>query len=404
MTDWTVYAARLADELTTLGKLWSAPWQAAVRAVPRHELVPIHYQRVSGTNQWIHTDTAEDLDLVYSNTALFVLPDGLSSTSMPALMTRMLEALDIHDGHNVLEIGAGAGYNVALLSHRLGDQHVFAIDIEPNLIRLARERLARIGYHPTLVTADGSNGLPEHAPYDRIIVTCSVPAVPWPWIEQTREGGLILADIELAPLAGNLVLLRRTATGAQGRFDRTYGSFMAIRRSGETYSSLRPHRIHRDHTTARTRTSTLNTTRPWEHSVLWFLAHFHLPPRYLIRAVWQGHQQTTHHHVPVHGGRLLVRDRQTIPRRHMPGPGSRTPRTMAHYRRHPRQLAHHGPTRMGTIRAHHHRHHTANLAGRTPQCPPRFVPRRLTSSSKRRQGSISDAGRRGWWWRLRGLM
>lgn len=278
MTDWTVYAARLADELTTLGKLWSAPWQAAVRAVPRHELVPIHYQRVSGTNQWIHTDTAEDLDLVYSNTALFVLPDGLSSTSMPALMTRMLEALDIHDGHNVLEIGAGAGYNVALLSHRLGDQHVFAIDIEPNLIRLARERLARIGYHPTLVTADGSNGLPEHAPYDRIIVTCSVPAVPWPWIEQTREGGLILADIELAPLAGNLVLLRRTATGAQGRFDRTYGSFMAIRRSGETYSSLRPHRIHRDHTTARTRTSTLNTTRPWEHSVLWFLAHFHLPP------------------------------------------------------------------------------------------------------------------------------
>jgi protein-L-isoaspartate(D-aspartate) O-methyltransferase len=278
VTDWTVHAARLADELTTAGKLWSAPWQAAVRAVPRHELVPVHYQRVPGTDQWIHTDTTDDLDLIYSNTALFVLPDGLSSTSMPALMTRMLEALDIHDGHDVLEIGAGTGYNAALLSHRLGDQHVFAIDIEPSLIRLARERLARIGYHPTLVTADGANGLPEHAPYDRIIATCSVPTVPWPWVEQTREGGLILADIKLAPLAGNLVLLRRTATGAQGRFDRTYGNFMAIRRSGETYSSPRPHRIHRDHTTARTSTSTLDTTRPWEHSVLWFLAHFHLPP------------------------------------------------------------------------------------------------------------------------------
>lgn len=277
MTDWTVHAARLADELTASEKLWSPPWQDAVRAVPRHELVPVRYQRTPGTDQWIGTNTADDLDLVYSNKALLVLPDGLSSTSMPALMTRMLEALDVHDGHDVLEIGAGTGYNAALLSHRLGDQHVFAVDIEPALIDLARERLARIGYHPTLVTADGANGLSEHAPYDRIIATCSVPAVPWPWVEQTREGGLILADIKLAQLAGNLVLLRRTADGAEGRFDRTYGGFMAMRRGGETYNSPRPHRTRRDRTTARTRASTLDVTRPWEHSVLWFLAHFHLP-------------------------------------------------------------------------------------------------------------------------------
>lgn len=50
MTDWTVLAVHLADELTKSGKLWSAPWQAAVRAVPRHELVPVHYQRQSGSN------------------------------------------------------------------------------------------------------------------------------------------------------------------------------------------------------------------------------------------------------------------------------------------------------------------------------------------------------------------
>ncbi|MGH3599498.1 MAG: methyltransferase domain-containing protein [Pseudonocardiaceae bacterium] len=184
MTDWTVHAARLADELTDSGKLWSTPWQAAVRAVPRHELVPVQYQRTPGTNQWVSTGTTDDLHLMYSNTALFVLPDGLSSTSMPALMTRMLEALDVYDGYDVLEIGTGTGYNAALLSHRLGDQHVFSVDIEPTLIRSARERLARIGYHPTLVTADGANGLPEHAPYDRIIATCSVPAVPWSWVEQ----------------------------------------------------------------------------------------------------------------------------------------------------------------------------------------------------------------------------
>jgi hypothetical protein len=55
MADWTVHAARLADELTESGKLWSAPWQAAIRAVPRHELVPVRYQRERGTDHWIST-------------------------------------------------------------------------------------------------------------------------------------------------------------------------------------------------------------------------------------------------------------------------------------------------------------------------------------------------------------
>ncbi|MBV9012342.1 MAG: methyltransferase domain-containing protein [Pseudonocardiales bacterium] len=276
MADWTVHAARLADELTEAGKLWSAPWQAAIRAVPRHELVPVHYQRERGTDRWISIDTAGDLELVYSNTALFVLPDGLSSSSMPALMTRMLEVLDIHDGHKVLEIGAGTGYNAALLSHRLGDRQVFAVDLEPTLIDVARERLAKIGYHPTLVATDGVNGLPDHAPYDRIIATCAVPAVPWSWVEQTRVGGLILADVTPAQQAGNLVLLRRTRDGAEGRFESTYGCFMAMRGVGETYGSSRPGPT-RDRGRARSRDSTLDATRPWEHPVLWFLAHFQLP-------------------------------------------------------------------------------------------------------------------------------
>lgn len=276
MTDWTVHAARLADELTGSGKLWSQPWQAAVRAVPRHELVPAYYQREPGTGRWARTDTVDDLRHVYSNTALFVLPDGLSSTSMPGLMTRMLEILDVQDGHDVLEIGAGTGYNAALLSHRLGDQHVFAVDIEAELIDLARERLARIGYRPTLVATDGRHGLPEHAPYDRIIATCAVATVPWSWVEQTRETGLILADVTPAALAGNLVLLRRTRDGAEGRFDRSYGSFMAMRRPGDDYGSARSRPL-RDRGTAHSRTSRLQLTRPWEHSVVWFLASFHLP-------------------------------------------------------------------------------------------------------------------------------
>lgn len=215
MTNWTALAAaladELADELTAAGKLRSPEWQAAVRAVPRHELVPVHYTMDPHSGNWTAAETADDLVRVYSNTALYVLPGGLSSTSMPGLMTRMLETLDVHDGHRVLEIGAGSGYNAALLSHRLGGDHVFAVDLEAGLIELARKRLAALGYHPTLKAADGVHGLPEHAPFDRIIATCSVATVPWAWVQQTRDGGLILTDVKIGRHAGNLVLLRRHA-------------------------------------------------------------------------------------------------------------------------------------------------------------------------------------------------
>lgn len=62
-----------------------------------------------------------------------------------------------------------------------GAANVFSVDVESDLVDQARARLAELGYHPTLVVADGAAGLPEHAPFDRIIATCSVPAIPWPW-------------------------------------------------------------------------------------------------------------------------------------------------------------------------------------------------------------------------------
>lgn len=277
MTDWRTLAATLADELTAAGKLRSPEWQAAIRAVPRHELVPVHYTMDPYTGTWTAACTADDLARVYSNVALFVLPGGLSSTSMPGLMTRMLETLDVRDGHRVLEIGAGTGYNAALLCHRLGGEQVYAVDIEADLVELARERLARLGHHPTLVVTDGAHGLPEHAPYDRIIATCSVPAVPWAWVAQTRPDGLILADVKIGKQAGNLVLLRRSGPLAEGRFDPTYGSFMSIRRPGDSYLHPRTSGAARSRDSARQRSTTLDLARPWEHSAFWFYAQTALP-------------------------------------------------------------------------------------------------------------------------------
>ena len=105
MSSWRELAAALADELVRLDKLRSPEWIAAVRAVPRHELVPVHYRYDEATGSWTRYPTSDDLPLVYSNTALFVLPGGHSSTSMPGLMTRMLESLDLDDDQDVLEIG-----------------------------------------------------------------------------------------------------------------------------------------------------------------------------------------------------------------------------------------------------------------------------------------------------------
>jgi protein-L-isoaspartate O-methyltransferase len=148
MSDWRARARALADELTAKGTLSSPAWQRAVAEVPRHKLVPSYYEYTS--QGWRLADTTSPqgrerwLGRVYSNAALFILPDGRSSSSMPSLMTRMLEALDIRDGHKVLEIGTGSGYNAALLCHRLGDDRVYSVELEPGLVELARARLAAL--------------------------------------------------------------------------------------------------------------------------------------------------------------------------------------------------------------------------------------------------------------------
>ncbi len=290
--DWTDEAARLADELVAAGKLRSPEWISAVRAIPRHALVPVFYEQDRDTGQWLARDASDPVwhDRIYANRALFTAVGegagswgtgvvGLSSTSTPGLMTRMLEALDVHAGYHVLEIGTGTGYNAALVAHRLGEGRVFSVDIDRNLVDSARERLAALGYRPTLVATDGARGLPEHAPYDRIIATCSVPAIPWAWIEQTRVGGLILADLKLSVHAGNLVLLHRHPDRAEGRFDRTWAGFMALRSDvpsppNSTGGDGLP---RRDRQQAARRASDLDVLRPWENLVAWFLAQLSVP-------------------------------------------------------------------------------------------------------------------------------
>ncbi|SDZ44941.1 protein-L-isoaspartate(D-aspartate) O-methyltransferase [Saccharopolyspora shandongensis] len=289
-TAWKPRAQALADELESRGDLTDPAWKAAVAATPRHVFVPEVYEQDTNA-EWRPVDVTSPsgLNRVYSPTTLVTAladrgthSEGISSSTKPDLMVRMLEALDVHNGHKVLEIGTGTGYNAGLLSHRLGDEQVFSVDLDAELVDPARDRLASIGLHPTLVTRDGAEGLQEHAPFDRIIATCSVPTMPRAWCEQLEDGGLLLADIQLGVGAGNLALLRRDGDQLEGRFTDRWAAFMLIRHHNE-----RPRMLHAPADAgARTRT-TSTPPNPWQDNrVVWFLAHLMgLPPgvRYGMR-------------------------------------------------------------------------------------------------------------------------
>jgi protein-L-isoaspartate(D-aspartate) O-methyltransferase len=205
----------MVTNLVNDGTLTDNHWHHAFLAVPRHVLVPSYYQANDHVDG--QTDPKRWLRLVYSDTTLITQrrPDAVTSSgTMPSLVATMLQALEIEDGHRVLQVATGTGYTAALLCERLGSGHVTSIDIDPDLTTAGRDRLRRCGYNPTVITGDGAHGYSDHAPYDRIVVTFAVTSIPPAWIEQTRTGGIIVA-----PVFSGLVKLIVTGQGnAQGRF------------------------------------------------------------------------------------------------------------------------------------------------------------------------------------------
>ncbi len=253
---WRPHLRELVTELTAEAALRTPGWQAAFAAVPRHPFVPLIYRRdqrgdlraIDGHDPaqretWLTEVYSDDslitqLAQVRPGYALRPFTVPASSSTRPSLMARMLEDLELADNMRVLEIGTGTGYNAALLSHRLGAQHVHSVDIHPGLTATARHRLADLGYHPRLGTVDGTAGWPDHAPYDRIIATCSVPTIPIAWVDQVRSGGAILSDLQLGGASALVRLHVDAERSATGRFLSYSGLFMAARRSAERLSRL----------------------------------------------------------------------------------------------------------------------------------------------------------------------
>ncbi len=153
----------------------SAAVLAAMEAVPRHLFVPI--ERISDA---------------YSDAAL---PVGEGQTiSQPYVVAACAEALALEGHERVLEVGAGTGYQAAVLS--LLAREVTAIEAIPALAELARERLMRLGYsNVRLEHGDGSLGFSADAPFDAILVSAAAPSVPQPLMDQLADGGRLVIPV-----------------------------------------------------------------------------------------------------------------------------------------------------------------------------------------------------------------
>ncbi len=176
----------LVDDLKNRKCIETPEVEAAFRAVLRHHFLP-------GT----------PLEIVYSDRAISAKQteqgQWLSSSSQPAIMAIMLEQLGLKPGHKVLEIGAGTGYNAALMTYIVGETgRVVTIDIDEDLVEAAREHLTAAGFAQVqVVCADGGYGYPGLAPFDRIILTVGAPDITPAWWEQLKTDGRIVLPLML---------------------------------------------------------------------------------------------------------------------------------------------------------------------------------------------------------------
>jgi protein-L-isoaspartate(D-aspartate) O-methyltransferase len=123
------------------------------------------------------------------------LPIGFGQTiSQPYMVALMTELLQVEKGHKVLEVGAGSGYQTAVLTHLVW--RVYAVERIPELARVTQARLRKLGLHRVLVKAfDGSVGWSEFAPYDGILVAAGGPEIPQPLVDQLAVGGRLIIPV-----------------------------------------------------------------------------------------------------------------------------------------------------------------------------------------------------------------
>lgn len=163
-------------------------------------LVGIGYADARVADAMLAADRAQFVPERYAGEAYadHPLPIGSGQTiSAPSIVAVMAKELDVKKGMKVLEVGAGSGYQAAVLAHLAGESgRVFTVERLPEMAELARKNLASAGVrNAEVVCADGTKGWERDAPYDRIIVAAASPDVPAPLFFQLKEGGKMIIPI-----------------------------------------------------------------------------------------------------------------------------------------------------------------------------------------------------------------
>ena len=194
---------------------------SAFRKVPRHLFLP-----------------DVDVDRVYNGSAVPTRfnekGDPISSSSEVAIMALMLDALRLEQGQRVLEIGAGTGYNAAILAELVDVDNVVTVELDPEIANDARAHLRAAGYGSLRVeTVDGWMGWSNGAPYARVELTAATSDVSPHWVDQLEEGGVLVAPLLLRPNAQAMVAFRKRGETLES-LSVFPGGFMVLRGVGAT--------------------------------------------------------------------------------------------------------------------------------------------------------------------------
>lgn len=198
----------LIEHMKINGYLKSKELENAIRDLPREHFVPKIIQ-----------------SLAYKDVPLSI---GHGQTiSQPSTVVAMTEALDVKKGQRILEIGAGSGWQAAILSKIVGGKgFVYTAEIVRELVEFAKENLEKFKIkNVKIIEGDGSMGLEKYSPYDRIIVTAACPDIPRPLLEQLKTNGKMVIPVGNLYLQEMFVITKKS----KNKFDKySIGNFMFV--------------------------------------------------------------------------------------------------------------------------------------------------------------------------------
>ncbi len=175
----------------------------AIKKIPRENFVEEKYKKYA-----------------YGNYPL-PIPEG-QTISQPYTVAFMLELMELKKGEKILEIGAGSGYNAAVMSDVVGeDGEIISIEINDKLVEFANNNLKKTGIkNVKIIKGDGSKGYENGAPYDKIIITADCPHMPEKLFEQLKDGGIMVLPLKS-------IMTKITKKGKE-KIIREYGGFSFV--------------------------------------------------------------------------------------------------------------------------------------------------------------------------------